>query len=267
MKHLLQSPYESVQDVTDGLAALEAWCIQRQDLRGVFATAYLCITRAIQRELGNARFHDSEWQANYLIAFGNLYRRALLDYEEGRKASVPKAWRIAFDEARARSGFIMQHLTLGINAHINHDLPLALVEIGIDPSRADKYADHTLTNAILSEATDGLKQDVSRMYAPILLRLDRLAGTASSDLTNFSIPKAREHAWAMAVALTSARTSREIDLVKRTLDDQAAVMARVILSSPTRHPAVVKGVGIAKRLDAAISRATGLPGLRRLFRR
>jgi hypothetical protein len=267
MKHLLQSPYQSVQDVADGLATVEAWCLQQQDLRGVFATAYLCITRTIQRQLGTSRFYDAEWQARYLIAFGNLYRRALLDYEEGRKGAVPRAWRIAFDEARARTGFVMQHLTLGINAHINHDLPLALLEIGIDPGRADRYADHTLTNAILGEATDDLKQDVSRMYAPILLRVDRLAGATTNDLTNFSIPKAREHAWTMAVALTSAKTGREVDLVKRALDDQAAVMARVILSSPTRHPTVVKGVGIAKRLDAAIRRATGLPGLRRLFRR
>lgn len=254
MLELLRDEYRTVGDVALGLEGLEAYCLPARDLRGVFASAYLHITREIGRRIDSQSFRNAEWTARYLICFGNLYRKALLLYEEGDNERIPKPWRIAFDAARDGRGLIIQHLTLGINAHINHDLPLALVEAGIDPSRSDKYADHTAVNDVLEAATQGLKSTVADTYAPVLHRFDRMFGRLDDEITNFSIPKAREHAWNFAVALSTARDDDERVCLHRMLEDQAAVLARLILSSPTRHPVLMRVVDAAKRADRLLER-------------
>ncbi|MFW5973735.1 MAG: DUF5995 family protein [Bacteroidota bacterium] len=265
--NLLHQPFDSIEDVVRGLTAFEEQCLGRRDLRGVFTTAYLEITLAIATHRERDGFADADWVGRYLVRFANLFREALLAYEEGRRGEVPKSWRIAFDAARDREGLIIQHLTLGINAHINYDLALALDEIGIDPGRPVRYADHTLVNDVLAGATDSMKHLVASKYAPILKRLDRLAGSVDDDLTNFSIPRAREHAWTMAVALAAAPSEMERRLILTALDEQAAVLARLILASPTRHPAFRRVVESGRRVDSVLRSIGSLPVFRRLRRR
>jgi hypothetical protein len=146
---------------------------------------------------------------------------------------------------------------LGINAHINHDLALALLVAGLDPGRSMRYADHTRINAILERSTGELKHRVSSLHAPLLQRVDWIAGRLDDDLTRFSIPKAREHAWTFAVMMSGARDSGERALMNRALDEQAAVLAQLVLSRPTRHPVLLSAVRTAERADALARRITG----------
>lgn len=255
---LLRPELSTIPEVAALLEGVEAHCLPRRDRRGVFATAYLGITRAVEREIQAGAFHDGDWATRYLVSFGNLYRRALLAWESGDHAAVPSAWRIAFECARDGWGLVIQHLLLGINAHINHDLAVALAEVGIDPERPLRYADHTHVNTVLESATEGLKAGVSRTYAPILERVDWIAGRLDDDLTRFSIPKARDHAWSCAVALTAAAWEPERALLLKALDEQAAVLARTILAPPTRHPVLLRTVRSAERVDAAVRRVGGM---------
>ncbi|MCC5940756.1 MAG: hypothetical protein JJU37_04375 [Balneolaceae bacterium] len=260
MTDLLKTEYTTVDEVAEGLSEFEKLCLETGDLRGVFATAYLEITRAIAGQMESS-FRDPEWVASYLIRFGNLYREALLSYENGKLKQVPKSWFIAFETAKRDEGLIIQHLILGINAHINHDLAISLYDVGIDPGRSDKYHDHTEINNILQRSTERLKREVSTKYAPILARLDRKTGQISDDVTNFSIPKAREHAWIFAVALSNAKSGTERTILRKALDEQAAVLARLIMASPTKDPRFTRSVTIAKRINGVLTR------IRRFFRR
>lgn len=250
----LEKKYHSVADVISSFKWLEHYFFERDDLRGVFTTAYLQITQSIGAAIEEDSFENSVWGQQYLICFANLYREAILNYEKGDIEFVPKSWKRAFDLAKQKNGFVIQHLILGINAHINHDLALALHEVSIDPDRNDKYKDHTDVNIILEKATDGLKQSVAEKYAPILKRLDQGLGTIDDEITAFSIPKAREHAWSMAIALTSAQTDMEKRIIQRSLDEQAAVLARLILASPTRNQKVEETVSLAKWINQKVDR-------------
>lgn len=250
----LNTAFHSVEEVESALEQFETWCIENDDLRGVFATAYLQITKAIAKELDRRSFNDSEWSARYLVRFANLYREAVVNYEENNVHLVPKSWRAAFDLAGQRDGFVIQHLLLGINAHINHDLALALYDVKIDPERDEKHQDHNQINHILEIATDSLKQSVAKKYAPILHRVDRGLGTIDDSAMAFSIPKAREHAWAMAVALSAARSDIEKNVLQKSLDEQAAVLSRLILSKPTRNPRIKSGIRKLKWADRLITK-------------
>ncbi len=250
----LTAEFLTVADVAACLEAVEMDCLGRRDRRGVFVTAYLEITRAIAAALEGDTFDDPEWTGRYLICFANLYRAALLACEAGDTEAIPKSWRIAFDAARNGEGLVLQHLILGINAHINHDLALALGAIGIDPDRPRRYADHTKVNEVLERATVDLKREVSRKHSPLLERLDWIAGRFDDEATKFSIPKAREHAWSFAVALAGARTTEEEALLRRTLDQQAAVLAELILAPTRRHPILYRIVRIAGQIDRWFAR-------------
>jgi len=249
-----ESPFQTSEEIIHALGRFEMWCIENSDLRGVFATAYLKITLAISAEIKKKTFHNNEWSSSYLIRFANLYREAVVNYENDLPDQVPKSWRMAFDLAGDQEGFIIQHLILGINAHINHDLAIALNDVGIDTQREEKYQDHNHINRILESATDTLKRSVSEKYAPILKRLDHGLGAVDDKITVFSITKAREHAWAMAVALSSARLAIETNLLRSSLDEQAAVLSRLILSSPSRSPRLKSGIRRLKWADKLITK-------------
>lgn len=249
----LQKQYQSVSEVIENFKWLENYFLNHNDLRGVFVTAYLHITQSIGAAIEEETFQNNSWSQQYLICFANLYRIALLNYEKKNTDQVPKSWVIAYDLATDKKGYIIQHLILGINAHINHDLALALHEVSIDPSREEKYQDHTDINLILGKATEGLKRSVAEKYAPILKRLDRVFGTIDDEITAFSIPKAREHSWSMSIALTSAQTDVERAVIQNTLDEQSAVLARLILASPIQHPKVKETVSFLKWIDQKIN--------------
>lgn len=254
----LEEKYQSVPEVIDSFKWLEEYFFIRHDLRGVFTTAYLHITQSIGAAIEENSFRNNSWSRDYLICFANLYREAILNYENGNIDLVPKSWKCSFDLAENTEGFIIQHLLLGINAHINHDLALALHQVTIDPNRDEKYTDHTDINIILEKATDGLKRNVTEKYAPILQRLDRGFGTIDDDIIAFSIPKAREHAWSMAIALTAAPTEFEKKILKKSLDEQAAVVARLILASPIQHPKVKETVSVLKWINQKVNRLLNL---------
>lgn len=250
----LEKEYQSVSEITNSFKWLENYFFERDDLRGVFATAYLHITQSIGAAIEEDSFEDSTWSQKYLICFANLYRIAIYNYEIGDVELVPKSWRCAFDLAKDRDGFVIQHLLLGINAHINHDLALALHETKIDPQRDHKYKDHTNINIILERATDGLKQNVAEKYAPILKRLDQGLGTIDDDITAFSIPKAREHAWSMAIALVSAQTEFEKHILRKSLNEQASVIAQLILASSIQNSKVNESVSFLKWIDQKVNK-------------
>jgi hypothetical protein len=254
-------PFRTTADVHAGLTDLEQHFLRTRDRRGVFLTAYLTITEAVEAQIAIGGFHDPTWVATYLVAFGTLYRDALAADAASGHAKVPKAWRIAFDAARAGQGWVIQHLILGVNAHINHDLALALLVAGIDTDRPSRYADHTAVNAVLERATPTLKAQVSARWAPILTRLDVAAGTLDDDVTAFSIPKARDHAWAMAVALDAMRGLPGEPLLRAALDEQAAVVARLVLAPPVNAPAVDRSRRLLERVDRAMRLGSRVGGL------
>ena len=228
--------YSSLEDVERGLARLERDFRERRDRRAIFATAYLVITRALQRRLSEGGFQDGEWVTRYAVRFGNMYRAALVDFERGDAAAVPKAWRLAFEAAAGGTGLVLQDLLLGVNAHINHDLALALDAATIDPDREGRYVDHTVVNEVLRATTDALQARIGELYAPLLGVLDLAGGALDEALGNFATSKAREHAWVGAVALANARDERERLGVRQGLDSQAAVLGKLILAPSLGHP-------------------------------
>ncbi len=102
---------------------LRTVALDSTDASGYFPALYARVTDRIQTAAVGGRFEDAGRMEDFARAFARWYVRP----RTGR-AEVPGCWRAAFDVAGDGDLMIVQHLLLGINAHVNHDLPQVVVE-------------------------------------------------------------------------------------------------------------------------------------------
>ncbi len=123
---------------------------------------------------------------------------------------VPGPWRVAFDTARDRPELPpLRHILLGMNAHINYDLPQALIAV-ISPAEFDDPAilqararDHTHVDTVLL-ARVSAEDDELRAVHPRSL-VDRLLGPANRAATRRLLTEARAKVWHNTAVLDRAR--------------------------------------------------------------
>lgn len=194
-------PFESVTDVSDRLSRLEGRLRERGDRRAVFLTVYSRMTREVHGGIERGRFANPGWMRRYLVTFANYYRRAFLAFERGNVGAVPDPWRIAFGTAIRGDTLVVQDAVLGVNAHINYDLALTVDDIGIDPNRAEKRADHRAIDGILTRLVDAQQEALARIYASGIGDVDAAFGRLDETFSLLSMTEGREQAWRVAVVL------------------------------------------------------------------
>jgi hypothetical protein len=191
-----------------------------RDRRRYFHATYLRTTIAVAGEIPRGRFADAEWVERWDVVFANLYLDALAENTAGRKPSRP--WAIAFG---APAGLPpLRHVLLGMNAHINYDLPQALVAVISDEQFGDaallarRKADHRAIDEVLASRVAAEDDELTRLSGPAPL-LDRLLRPASRLATKRFLREAREKVWANAATLSRAR--------RQGPDAYAAVLAQL----------------------------------------
>ncbi|MFC7070553.1 DUF5995 family protein [Halobaculum lipolyticum] len=231
---LLADPYVDPADAHRRLALVERRLYEADDRRAVFLTVYGAVTARVRRDLSGDRFDDPAWVGTYLTAFANRYRTALAAYERNERDRVPRAWLLAFDAALAGDTLVTQDALLGINAHVVHDLALALVDAGVEPKPA-RRADHDAVNAVLAELVDVEQALLARRYAPGLADLDAAGGRVDEQVAFLTLAEGRDWAWHCAVALSDGGPlGRRV--VRWLLERVSAGAGRLVLA-PSRHDA------------------------------
>jgi hypothetical protein len=192
------------------------------DRAGYFPAMYLSVTRTIRRRAEAGRFQDGPRMERFVTSFAARYLEA---HQAGQAdAAVPDAWREAFAAAASWRPIILQHLLLGVNAHINLDLGVTASELAgpaaIDAVRADFEA----VNDVLAELIDGCQGALGQM-SPWLKLVDVIGGRGDEELIRFSLIAARRQAWNVAVRLRPL-TGRERMQAVAEVDAAAATIAR-----------------------------------------
>jgi hypothetical protein len=119
-----------------------------------FLGTYLRTTDAVGATIDLAGFEDPEWVERWDVAFAELYLDALSAQESGGRGAVPRPWRLAFEAPASLPP--LRHVLLGINAHVNYDLPQALLAVITDADFADsalmdrRRRDHERIDGVLS---------------------------------------------------------------------------------------------------------------------
>src|SRR2546430_396362 len=199
--------YESIPGLVERMVA-DLDRLPADDARRFFHRTYLRTTRAVAEEIDQGGFLDGAWLERWDIAFARLYLDAL--DADLRGDPVPAPWRIAFDVARDRPALPpLRHILLGMNAHINYDLPQALIAV-IPPAdfddpaiRRSRAADHTNVDTVLL-ARVSAEDDEVRASGPVSL-LDRLLGPVNRAATRRLLAESRAKGWRNTDALDRPR--------------------------------------------------------------
>lgn len=201
------------------------------DSRAIFAEAYGTMTSNVLDTLESGAFRDPAWVARLLDRFADLYFEAVDAHAAG--ADCPEAWRIAFDAAPRSDLHPLQHLFLGVSAHINRDLAFALADVlddwhEFDPmARAGRHDDHEAVNSVIARTIDQVQADVIVPHAPAMGVLDRVLGGVDEWLFSRLIAGWREAVWMDAVdLLESDGASRQV--VERRIEARAVRMAGLL---------------------------------------
>ncbi|MER6328514.1 DUF5995 family protein [Streptomyces sp. NPDC001034] len=193
------APAGSVGTVVSRMRALAAVLPERDGV-AVFNRVYLTVTEEIDRRLGTGEFPDPRAAAALDVRFAERYLTAVEAAEADRRP--PACWRPLFQLRRHPGVRPLQFALAGINAHIGHDLALAVVDachaIGCEPADLEDEFDHV--GEILTALEERVREDL--MPGPDLLQL---ADPLTHLLGAWSLERARDAAWAAARALWSLR--------------------------------------------------------------
>lgn len=166
------------------------------------------------------------------MAFANRYLEAVENH--GRGKPVTRSWQIAFEASLHWWPVVLQHLLLGMNAHINLDLGIAMARTCPGESLSGLKTDFGRINQTLASLVSGVERELEMVW-PMLHLLDQVAGKTDAAIINFSMEKAREHAWEVAVRLAPLTTGDQVFQID-LIDAETALIGHAI-----RHPGVLIG--------------------------
>jgi hypothetical protein len=195
-----------------------------------FSRLYQAVTDAIRGSLAATTFHDPRWLDRLDAAFANLYFEALRLFLDG-SPDTPRAWYPLF-ASRSLPRAALQFALAGMNAHINRDLPVALVtvctESGVELARTvPEYQDYLAVNPLLAAVEARIK--VEFLTGPFVVE-DRLLGKLNDVVANFSIVEARGGAWSHGEGLWALRNDARLSAtLVDTLDGLVGFASRGLL--------------------------------------
>ncbi len=225
---------QTVADVVQILENIQAVCVDGDGLKW-FNGLYLQVTQAVEArgelgEAGSGEFSDPAWIAALDVTFAGFYLNAVRDSLSGAK--TPGCWQALFAVRNQTAIARIQFALAGVNAHINHDLPQAVVAtcraIGVPPQHGTaQYNDFTAVNSTLDNLIEAAKKTLHvRLLGDALPPVSRLEDT----LAAWNVLAAREAAWNNAELLWSLADAPLVSATfLDTLDGLTAVAGKALL--------------------------------------
>jgi Family of unknown function (DUF5995) len=241
-------PDAEVSTFDGAIEALEAIvdrCAADADRNGYFAAMYLAVTHTVRQRSEDGHFQDAARMERFVTGFAGRYLAALKAWRAGQRC--PAVWLAAFGAAGRWRPIILQHLLLGINAHINLDLGVTASELVPGGSIDTVRADFDAVNDVLGDLVDGC-QDALNAVSPWLHLADRVGGSGDETIIRFSLAAARRQAWSVAerlVPLSGSERAQEIDRV----DVASAGVAYVVEHPGVPASAVLLAVRMRERAE------------------
>ncbi len=195
---------QSIPDVLQTLQTIDTTCVDEDGLKW-FNWEYLQVTQAVETRVDAGGFNDPAWLAQLDVQFARLYFSALKSSLSGQAA--PGCWQVLFDDRNQDTTARIQFALAGINAHINRDLPEAIVATcqatGTTPDRGSThYGDYTALNTTLDSLIESAKRTLNvRLLGGALPPVSRLEDTIAA----WNVSAARESAWQNAGHLWALR--------------------------------------------------------------
>jgi uncharacterized membrane protein len=231
-----------------------------------FLATYLRTTQAVGHAIEEAAFEDPQWVEDWDIAFADLYLEAL-DADLAGGQGVSRPWRLAF--AVPQNLPPLRNVLVGINAHINYDLPQALLAVISDDDFTDpvllakRRRDHERIDGVLSARVSAEDSELSARSAKSVL--DRVLTPVNRRASQRFLREARQKVWHNTGELQAARLDGPQTYAARLAELEVLSAARVAdLLAPGQVllrlavagfgvtlPPAVRAVGVSRGGDAS----------------
>lgn len=217
---------ETIEEVLAELDTIIDTAVAENSHAAVFAYVYRRTTAAIQQNIQAGIFEDNAQMERFDVQFANYYIRAWHDYRAGK--SVSTSWKLAFDSANDPL-IIAQHITLGMNAHINLDLGVTAATFMEEKELAQLKTDFMRVNTILFSLTNELQYKLGKVSKALFL-IDWIGRRNDERLINFGIAKARDFSWVTANRIWQSEADEKQGMIRAT--DRAVTLIGQQLKTP-----------------------------------
>ena len=241
----------SLRDIAGVVADMDARLVRMPPDRSaqrLFLETYRRTTLAVGKAVQDGSFEDPEWVEQWDVVFADLYLAAL-DLDLAGSAEVPRPWRLAFDAPTALPA--LRHVLLGINAHINYDLPQALLAVIPDEDFDDalllarRGRDHERIDAVLSGRVAAEDSELGAVSPPTVV--DRLLQPLNRLSSKRFLREARRKVWHNTLELQRARVTGQDAYAVRLAELEvlsAARIADLLAPGPVLLRLAVAGFGV-----------------------
>jgi hypothetical protein len=249
-------PATTIGEVIGQLDAMVRWARTQGSRLGYFAALYREVTRRVKARIEEGFFEDGRRMERLDVAFAHRYFEA---FEQSRAGRTPtRSWQVAFEASTRWWPIVLQHLLLGMNAHINLDLGIAAARAFPGAAIRGLEEDFRKINEILVAMIDEVENRLAEVW-PLLKLLDHLAGRSEETVLGFSLRGARALAWTVATDLAV--------LDDRAQESRIAELDRIVaaLGEGILHPGVLAGTTVRvvrmaerRRVEEVIDLLAGL---------
>ena len=197
------APVVSVAEAIARMEAIDA-ALPAADGIACFNRMYLAVTQEVNSRISAGFFADPAFMTQLDVTFANLYFAAAGAL--GDLAVVPPAW-LPLAQRRDVAGIeTIQFALAGMNAHINHDLPLAVVStcaaLATAPDADPHYADYQKVDQLLDAAEQSVRESFETAAE---VAVDRHLAAVADLIGNWTINDARDLAWTNCLLLWAVR--------------------------------------------------------------
>lgn len=194
-----------------------------------FNRLYLMVTQQVDMQPPAGGWQDANWLTRLDIVFAGFYFSAIAD-ALGQSPKPASSWDALF-EARNRPGIDrIQFALAGMNAHINHDLALALLQtdndLNLTPGlNSPQHADYESVNGLLQQV---LPAALTFLANGVLGELAQDTGKVGRLLAIWDVRAARDLAWTFADHLRNL-TGIDREIALDAQDQLTGVIGRALL--------------------------------------
>ena len=230
---------KNIEEALDGMQEGLEFFQKERDRRAIFLQLYYMMTLEVYRAMhgcgtykGTRTFLDRDWIYRLSGLFSSLYFASL-------KAPVgDRAWRVAHSVAGKRGSSVVQNALLGINAHINFDLPRAIAA-NLDPAELPDYKvmqrrkfDHDQVNDLLVRTVNPVQKVLAKNYEPGIAVVDLAMGRLDERACAWLLRTYRQQVWWNALAFAAAAEGEPQTIVRSKLESDSFQLAEKLTHSP-----------------------------------
>lgn len=208
---------------------------KNQSPMGYFAALYQKVTIKVKEGIQNNFFEDGPRMERLDVIFANRYLQAYDDYQ--RKQAMTLSWQKAFALDQRYWPIVLQHLLIGMNAHINLDLGIAAAEVSKGHDIVGLKTDFDRINEVLSSLVHEVQNELAQIWRALRWIL-KLTGKLDDLIVDFSMQLARDGAWKFAESL-AGQPAGEWNHVITARDKKVAAKAQIVT-----NPGFFIGLGL-----------------------